>query len=363
MSQSSRSRVLRNILIMIVVVGALFVLRFRQIGNVEAAPGVREIRADEGVPVETVVTSLGELSEWMILSGTVEGAVQYPVTSQNALRVVDIPVSEGERVAAGDVVLRLASEAPSPMYHDLETSRASYEKAELDARRARNLFAEGAVSRADLDAAETALAVAKASLQNAEGVTSLCADRAGTVSSVLVVEGETVSTNKPLVWIVDTDEVILRFEAGRGQALALEVGQTARWLTASGGVGGEGLLSQLDLMADPDTHLLSGEARFDNADGRLVPGLLIDLSVRVHGVDDALILPSACLVDGELGRAVWVVGESGRAELRPVTTGLAVADGVEITAGLRVGERVVTYGQTLLGAGTLVKRVDGGEES
>jgi membrane fusion protein (multidrug efflux system) len=363
MSRNTRGRVLRNILILLVVVVVVFGLRFRQLGRGEALADIRSIQRTEGVPVETVVAEIGDLSDWITLAGTVEGEVQYAVVSNNALQVIDIPVREGQRVEAGDVVIRLAAATPTPMYHSLDKSRANYEKALLDVQRLRNLLAEGAIAQAELDAAETRLKVQAADLGDAEGTTTLRADRAGFVSSILVVEGETVDTKKPLAWIVDNDTVVLRFAAGSAQALALAAGQTARWILPDGGDGGVGEIGRLDLMADPLTHLLAGEARFPNPDGRLVPGLLVTFRVRTRGADDVVLLPADCLVEGPDGPSVWVVDPSLHAELRPVTKGLATVDRVEIAAGLRAGESVVRHGQALLAAGVLVRRVGAGEDS
>ncbi len=361
--KNKRGHALRNLIILVVVVAAVFAWRFRALGRDEAIASIRSVQESEGVPVETVVASHGDLAHWITLAGTVEGVTQYPVVSNNALRVVGIPVREGDAVKAGDVIIRLASEAPSPMYHSLDKSRAGYENTLRDTRRMRNLYAEGAISRQQLDAAETQLAVAAADLQDAEGSTALTASEAGVVTSILVNEGETVDTHEPLAWIADTGLVKLRFEVGSGQALALAAGQKAVWMLPDGGEGGSGEIAQLDLMADSQTHLLEGEALFANADGRLLPGLLVSFRVRTVHREGALVVPKGCVVDVAGGRAVWVVDADGRAALRPVAIGVENTDKVEIIEGLTVGDSVVRHGQTLLEEGVLVKRVGTGEAS
>jgi len=349
----------RNLLMTIVIVLALaafFGIRFHQLSQDSALASIRSVQDAEGIPVEIVEVAVGDLEKWMTLAGTVEGVVQYPVVSNNALRVVGIPVSEGDHVKKDDVVLRLASDAPSPMYHSVDQARARYDQALMDARRVRNLFEEGAVSQSELDAAETNLQVLAADLQNAEGSTVLTASDAGVVTSILITEGETVSTGDALVWIADTSEVKVKFTAGSHQALNLEPGQLTVW-TSPEGLERHGELSQLDLMADPRTHLLDGEVRFANEDGRLVPGLLVSFRVRTHQQSDAMLLPSGCLVDNQGADAVWVAGDT--ATLVPVTVGLRTTDQVEIVGGLTVGQRVVRHGQTLLSEGVKIKTVAG----
>lgn len=355
-----RRRALLPLVAVLVVLAGVFGLRFRQLGSGEAVAGIRAVQETEGVPVETVAAGAADLETWITLAGTVEGGVQYPVVSNNALRVVGLPVREGDRVAAGDVIIRLADDAPSPMYHNVEKIRANHAQALVDVRRLRNLYADGAVARADLDAAETRLAGLAADLQTAEGSIALTATAPGTVTAILVDEGETVKTGKPLAWVADARRAKLVFDAGSGQALALAAGQTARWLLPDGTTGGEGAVARLDLMADPETHLLRGEASFANADGRLVPGLLVSFQVRTQRRAGALVVPRACLVARADGAAVWVVADEGGgpvARLRPVTTGAADADRVEILDGLAAGDLAVRHGQTLLRDGVRVRTV------
>ena len=364
-TKKNRGKNLRIWLVVLVAVVALFAMRFRQLGRDEAVAGIRSVQETQGIPVETVAAELGDLDRWTTLAGTVEGVVQYPVVSNNALRVVGIPVREGDTVSAGDVVLRLADEAPSPMFHSVEKSRATYRNTLADTRRMRNLFAEGAISEQELDAAETSLKVAAQDLADAEGSTALVAGEGGVVTSILVVEGETVEVGEPLIRIARTDEVKVCFDAGSRQALALAVGQKAVW--SEDGIGEiEGEISQLDLMADPQTHLLEGEALFPNPDGRLLPGLLVSVRVRTVHLPDILTVPADCLVDDGEGTGVWVVADGGdgpRASLRPVQTGVANVDRAQIVAGLEAGRRVVLHGQTLLSEGALIKDVGAGEEN
>lgn len=354
----TRGSVIRNILIIAVVVAAVLGWRFTQLGATVETKGIRSTQLAEGFPVETVTAQLGAMERWLTLAGTVEGEVQYAVESANALRVREILVEEGQVVEKGQVLIRLANETPTPMYHSLGRAQASFENAERNAERMRNLFAEGAVSRSALDDAETSLAAARSELRDARGMSVLRAGEAGVVSSVLIEEGEMAPTYKPLVWIVSTEQVKVRFEAGSGQAAALEPGQLARW-TDDAGVTGTGRVVQLDRMADPETHLLEGEALFDNADGRLVPGLLLSFQVRVRNDENALILPAGCVVGSGDEAVVWVLDDAERATRRSVRTGLSDADRVVIARGVREGEAVVRHGQTLLSEGAPTRPLRG----
>ena len=94
-NRSRRGRRLGLAALVLLAVAAAFALRFRALGESTAVASVRQLHAREGVPVETVRAARQDLATWTTLAGTVEGAVQYPVVSSNALRVVGIAVRAG----------------------------------------------------------------------------------------------------------------------------------------------------------------------------------------------------------------------------------------------------------------------------
>jgi membrane fusion protein (multidrug efflux system) len=351
--------------IVIIVIVAAFAIRFMQKTRVESVASMRSVQETEGKPVEVATAVRGNLEAWTTLAGTVEGSMQYAIISTNSIRVTDILKKEGDWVDRGDVVIRLEKTAPNPMLHSYNRSRALYEDALADAKRMRNLYSEGAISKQTLEKAEMALKVAESDLINATESTNLMATHPGIVMSVLVEEGELANSHVPLAWIARTDTVKLAFEAGSRQAMALEVGQKAVWHSRVAGESSVGYIEQLDLAADPENHLLNGKAVFPNPNGRLIPGLLVSFSVRTGDRTEVIKIPSGCLIgeNGQYKLFVIETGEDGRefARLREVEVGMLTTDEIEIIAGVGEGDRVVQFGQTLLSDGDLVKIMRGGE--
>jgi membrane fusion protein (multidrug efflux system) len=347
------------------LVVALFAFRFWRVSAKESYASISSIQETEGKPVEVTKASRGDLETWTSLSGTVEGSFQYPVISTNSIAVAGVAKKEGDRVKAGDVLIRLEKGAPNPMLLSYSRSLALYEDARADAERMRSLYREGAVSKQALDKAELALAVAKGDLANAREGTSLVATHAGVVTSVLVKEGEMANAYAPLMWIARTDSVRVRFEAGSGQAAELKAGQKALWSSGAGGGSGTGEVSTIDLSADPESHLVKGEALFPNKAGRLIPGSVVSFKVLSGARRGVIRVPIDCIVERSGEAIVFAVeaakGDSLVARRRVVTMGLATPDEVEILSGLAEGDRVVRFGQTLLEDGDRVKIVRGGE--
>jgi membrane fusion protein (multidrug efflux system) len=357
--EKRKSRGRRILWIALVVVAALFALRFWKLSGKESHASISSIQETEGKPVEAVVVSKGDIESWTTLAGTVEGYFQYPVVSSNSIAVVDVAKKEGDRVRPGDVLIRLEKGAPNPMLHSYDRSLAVYRDALADAERMRNLFKEGAVSKQVLDKSELALSVAETDLANARESTDLVATHAGVVTSVLIKKGEMASSYEPLMWIARTDSVRVAFEAGSRQAMSLVKGQKAIWKSAMNGDSGTGAVGKLDLAADPESHLLKGEAVFPNPARKLIPGVVVSFEVLTGERRGVLKIPVECLIERGGTVHVFIVetreGGGRIARLREVETGLRTSDEVEIAAGLAEQDRVVKFGQTLLEDGSLVK--------
>jgi membrane fusion protein (multidrug efflux system) len=350
----------RFTLLAIILILSLFIgWRLHVQANQTIPESLESVQAARGLPVETVVAKPGELSLWRTLAGTVEGLRQSPIVSTNTLEIVAVPHTEGDRVEAGDTVVLLAETAPNPMLHSLARSRALYDDAQRDVERLRNLFEEGAISRQDLDKAETQLQVALADLRSARDGVELKAPHDGILTSIVVRAGDMASAGKTLAWVAQTDTVRICFAAGSRQALSLKHGQRCRWEDPDTGTQLLGEITQLDLAADPQTHLLSGEAIFANPEGRFLPGLLITMSVRTGRSTDQPVLPISCLIQRDQKPHVFVV-EGDTVQLVPVDMVLRSGDWAAV-ADLTPGAQVVSHGQSALTEGAKVWVVAGGE--
>jgi RND family efflux transporter MFP subunit len=94
--------------------------------------------------------------------------------------------------------------------------------------------------------------------------------------------------------------------------------------------------------------------RVDNKDRKLVPGMIVDVSLEIP-VASARTLSAGAVLDSGTKKRVFVALGSGRYELRDVETGWQYEDRIEIIRGLAEGERVVTTGAFLLDSESRLK--------
>ncbi len=308
------------------------------------------------VDVATVRVEARALSAAVPVEATIEAVHQATLAAQVAGRVIDLRVDAGDRVSAGDLLLRLdaaeATQAVAGAQAGVAQAEAGRIKARADFERARSLYERKFVSQSALDQARTALDAADAQLRAAQagrgqagtvqGYTQITAPFSGVVSARHVEPGEMAQPGKALLTIHDPASLRAVAAVSQQRIAALGTGalrarvelpDSGRWVDATA-------VTVLPA-ADARTHTVEVRVALPAGTEGVVPGSF----ARVH-FDGAerrrLVVPGAAVVRrGEL-TAVYVADEQGSFSLRQVRLGEAVEaeGGVEVLAGLRSGETI-----------------------
>jgi cobalt-zinc-cadmium efflux system membrane fusion protein len=102
---------------------------------------------------------------------------------------------------------------------------------------------------------------------------------------------------------------------------------------------------------DPATRRLLVRATVENKDGVLKPEMFANVTLYSNGdlsrVDTLGIPRSAVIYEGDVSR-VWVARDDQSIELRQVRLGLTNDKMIQVLAGVRVGERVVSRGSLFI---------------
>jgi membrane fusion protein (multidrug efflux system) len=337
----------------LVVIGLVALVVFRVVratSGTEAAPDVNAIRQRTGIPVEVAAARVGELVVRREFTGTLRGIRSATVRAKSGDEIVDILVRVGQRVRAGDVLLRQSSQGSLA---SVEQAQAAREQAQRTVDRLRPLKERGAISDQDWDNALTALRVAETTLDAARGKVDLKSPIDGVVTDILMTRGSVPETGNPLMRVSDLSRLQVMLDVSAEQARELAVGQPALLPE----IGLAGSVSRIALQADPASRLLEVELTFPGAPLRtgvdVVPGTLVPVEIEVGRRPDALLVPEAAAQDSLL----WVVDSAGVARRRAVRLGLAGDGWVEVRQGLAPGERVVTAGASLLSDGAQTRIV------
>jgi RND family efflux transporter MFP subunit len=113
-------------------------------------------------------------------------------------------------------------------------------------------------------------------------------------------------------------------------------------------------VSQVLPQFDPATRTLKVRLEVDNPDFALRPDMFVDVNLPVN-LPPTLNVPVDAVLDSGLKKTVFVDRGGGFFEPRKVETGWRLGDRVEITKGLKPGEKIVVSGNFLLDSESRMK--------
>ena len=282
-----------------------------------------------GVVIEAVGTALAKES--------------VEVTSKSTNTITAIRFIEGQRVAAGAVLVEF----------DRAQTAAALAEAEANLLESRNQFNRGrdlsvtqALSKAQLDQLETAVKTAEsrvAAAQSRLDDTVIRAPFAGRVGLRRVSLGGLVTPGTVITTLDDLSVIKLEFTVP--QSFLGELSSALPVEARAEGLGDRvfrGKITAIDSRIDPVSRSLTVRAELPNAEGVLRPGLF--MSVRLAGKTvPTLMLPEEALVP-EQGKAYVFLVVDGKAQRREVRTGGRERGWVAIVQGLAGGEDVIVEG-------------------
>jgi membrane fusion protein (multidrug efflux system) len=275
--------------------------------------------------------------------GTALARESVDITSKVANTVTAIRFQEGQRVAAGSVLVEL----------DRAQTAAALVEAEASLMESRNQFNRGrdlsvtqALSRAQLDQLETAVKTGEARVTAARSRladTVIRAPFAGRTGLRRVSLGSLVSPGTVITTLDDSSVIKLEFTVPQSFLGSLEPGLQIE--SRADGFGDRvftGKLTTLDSRIDPVTRSIAVRAELPNADGAIKPGLFMTVRLRAKTVP-TLMLPEEALVP-EQGRTFVFVVRDGKAQRIEVRTGGREPGSVAVLDGLTAADQVIVEG-------------------
>jgi RND family efflux transporter MFP subunit len=277
--------------------------------------------------------------------GTVQPRLQAVIEAKVSGRITRLPVTLGQSVKQGDVLVELATQE---IQAKLEQAEAAFHQAELDLNRVSNLHKQTAATQSELDAAQSRYNVAKAAVAEAEAVsdyTRIPAPFDGRVARKLADEGDLAMPGKPLLELegraglrlVADVPALLAGRVQSGAPLAVRVDTVPDAI--------QGTVAEISPAADPASRTVRVKVNLPE-NPRLRSGQFGRLAVPLGEASFLFVPPEALLRRGQL--EILFVAEDGKAHLRLVRAGKQTGQGIEILSGLTPGETIVVEGAALL---------------
>ncbi|MBS1262489.1 MAG: Multidrug resistance protein MdtA [Calditrichaeota bacterium] len=334
----------------IVVALVLGIVRSRESEEVLSIANIQE---EEGVPVLAETVQRRDVQVVRNYYGTIQAVDQTLVTAKLMERIEKFLVEEGDRVRAGDALVRFDTTASQAA---VTQARLQMENAKRDYERMKRLLDEGAISRQQLDQAELGYEVARENYETARRSVVLHAPITGYVARVEFDEGDVAHPGDPVIKLVDDRRFEVAFEITQEDRPLLGAGQNVR-VTLGDGRRIDGHVSRISLAADAVQRMFTVYANVERREG-LYPGVLATVDVVVEQALDVVAVPREAILMRNGDRVVFVIENDTLATSRTVQRGLVGADFVEILHGVSAGERIANYGHGSLQDGMKVNIVE-----
>ena len=323
-------------------------------GPAGAAPTAATGAPPPGVVVEASRVAIMKLPQSLNAVGSLRSDETVVVRPEVAGRIANFAFREGERVAEGQVLVRLDD---SVQKADLDRARANLVLSRTKHERAIDLRNKGFVSTQALDELENSVKVAEA---DAELMTArvnkmtLRAPFAGTVGLRLASVGDYVKEGQDIVNLESLDPLKVDFRLPELALSQLQGGQTLQIsLDALPDKTYDGKVFAINPLIDANGRAIVIRAQVPNRDGKLRPGMFARVRLFTSDIRDSVVIPEEALFPVGDDKYVYKVVE-GKAQRQKVGIGQRREGRVEIVNGLARDDVVVTAGVIKLREGVAV---------
>ena len=407
-----------KLIIGLVVVTLLGSLIFTYVKN--KSDGSANLNADTAVAVSVEEAAKTSVSAAVNLNGKLKPIQEINIIPKLPGKVNNIYFDIGQSVKAGDVLFTLEdkdirsqlkqAQAGLDMANSglvkvtggaaelqeiqlktaLESAEISYIDAKLAFERTKQLFESGAVSKINLEQAESHFKLAEQQYNSAKAnyeitITktnpeNIAASQAqvnqaaaaldliksqldntviespinGVIASRSIDVGELVGSTSIAMSVIDLSSVIVDINVTEDMINKIKLGDKVEVIIKASGEGQlTGEITNISPATDPKTQSYPVRIKIDNSSGTLKGGMFAEIKIVLDKTSDTLAIPISAVIDEGGKKHVYVL-KGDIAEKREVLTGLFDDELIVITKGLSEKEAVIVKGQELIQDGSKV---------
>jgi RND family efflux transporter MFP subunit len=326
--------------------------------------------------VETAQVKRADMSNEVTVVGNLIGAQTVEAGPKVAGRLETVTVRLGDRVNRGQTIAtvedREIQEQVKQAKASYDVSAATIRQREADLRlaqtnldRSRNLFERQLIPKQTFDdtdsrfqAAVAQLDLARAQFAQAQArldELNITSPVSGFVGKRSLDPGAWVTPNAPFISVVDIGIVRLVANIVEKDIRRITSGLAADVeVDAYPGEKFVGHVAHIAPVLDPATRTGQIEVEIANPNFRLKPGMYAKVAFIVDKKNNALVIPTAALVDLGGSRGVFTASatEQGQvASFKKIDVGIVNQTLAEVTSGLAEGDHIVTTGAAALREG------------
>ncbi|KAB7632645.1 efflux RND transporter periplasmic adaptor subunit [Stenotrophomonas rhizophila] len=380
-----------KIVLLVVAVLVIAVVGMRLIGGKKGDAGGPAAEGRQGgdpanagpVPVTVIDAVRQDVPVYASALGTVAAMNTVTVSPQVGGQLISLNFKEGQEVKKGDLLAQIDPRTLQASYDEAAAAKrqnqAQLATARSNYQRSNSAEYRQYVAKTDLDTQrnqvaqfESAVAANEASMRAAQvqlQYTRVTAPISGIAGIRAVDAGNIVSAGTALVTLTQIHPIHVVFNLPERQLPAVRQAQAAGPVDIAALDRNDahvltdgGKLDVVDNQISSDSGTFRARALFDNEDNSLWPGQFVNVRMQLRTIAGGVVIPTQAVMRGPDGEYVYIVKPDSTVAMQTVKSGVEVGDSqVQITEGLKGGERVVSEGQFRLKPGAKVTALKPGE--
>lgn len=336
--------------------------------GIKAGQIVSMVRAGESFapPAEVVSAAKVEAVDWESTTAAIGSLVAVHgvlLAAELPGTVREIAFESGGFVKRGAVLVKLDASTEDAQ---LRGAVAGASLAKLTLTRAQKLRQSEVNAQADLDAAVARAKEANAAVANLRALIAKKTIRApfdGRIGIRQVELGQVIAPGTTIASLQSVSPIYAEFWLPQQALARLQLGQRARVRSdAFPDAEWRGEITTINPEVDPTTRQVRVRATVPNEDGRLRPGMFVNVEVIFPEKRSVLVIPATALIFAPYGNSVFAIDEKADGAGRPsavarqtfVRTGERRGDLVAVLSGLQAGDQVVSSGAFKLRNGAAI---------
>jgi RND family efflux transporter MFP subunit len=283
--------------------------------------------------------------------GTVQPQFKTTLSARITANVVELPVSAGQHVRSGDMLVRLDDRdlraKRQQAQETLRRAEATRDLAQNDYTRDKALFEKAVIPKSEFDQTTLRLKTSTADVaafQEAQHDTEIAFGYAAIRSpyDAIVVDklsdvGDIATPGKPLLTLYESGKLWLEAAVPEEQAGTLHIGKTYEIHLDSLDKQMQGLLVEIVPSVDSSSRTITARVALPHIQN-VFPGIFGRMMIPVGEHARIMIPQSGILHVGQL--EMVDVDEAGMLRRRSVQVGRPIGNQIEILSGLAAGEKV-----------------------
>lgn len=342
-----------------ILLSSLFLLLFSSCSEKQQVESEKSLR-----PVRTISVSAPDLNRAHEFTAVVDASRKADLSFKVSGELIKFNFNQGEDVKAGQVIAKLNDR---DIKVQLNEAQSYFDKAKADFERAKNLIRTHVISQADFDQLKSQFSSAKAKLEIASNnleYTELKASFTGVIAKKYTENFQELKAGTPVIALHDLTNIYLKIDLPESIMIRVQRRNKPPKLTARfdtiPDVGFPLEFKEVATQADDVTKTYQVTlSMVTPAEHNILPGMTAHVIAEqlLLGNDNEarFYLPAKTVLKDSLGNYVYVVKQKskgvGIVSRQSVTVGEITEVGIEIFAGLKQGDEVLSAGMSKVSNG------------